>query len=50
MIIKCPLCEEPIKHKHVGESDIWACKKCAFVGFEYFGNTNIENLEQYLKD
>lgn len=48
MKIKCPLCGEDIIHKHQGESDIWACKHCPFVGFEYYGNTNLIDLEQYI--
>lgn len=46
--VKCPLCGVFIVHQHVGESDIWACPECPFVGFEFFGERNVKDLTTYI--
>lgn len=47
--IECPLCKEPIEVKCKNLSYFWICDSCPFVGFEYFGIKNINDLEQILR-
>lgn len=46
--ILCPLCGEPIEHHNHKKADLWACNSCPFVGFEFYGNDNLQDLINYL--
>lgn len=51
--IKCPLCNETIKHQSKKEKDcdeihFWSCEHCPFVGFEFVNNEDIGVLSNYL--
>ena len=48
--LKCPLCEEEtLKHHLYGGTNIYSCTDCPFLGLEYFNDTNLSDLTDYLK-
>lgn len=47
-IINCPLCGEELTHKQVGETHIYTCEPCPFIGFEYISDQNLFDLMVYL--
>jgi ribosomal protein L37AE/L43A len=46
--IKCPLCDKEIPVKRVGETYLWACPQCPFVGYEFYTLENLKDTEDYL--
>lgn len=46
--IICPLCGEEIKHENYKETHLWSCKKCPFVGFEYYHDNDAKRLRNRL--
>ncbi len=47
--LKCPMCGAQLEHREKGESHIYTCEDCPFVGFEFFGMANARDLLDYLK-
>ncbi len=48
--INCPLCGNELTHKVVGETHIYICEPCPFVGFEYVTKENLLDLMIYLSE
>lgn len=47
----CPMCEETtLKHHECKGSHIYACEFCAFIGFEFVENKDVDNLAEFLKN
>lgn len=47
--INCPLCgSDEIKYERRGDTHIWICKPCPFVGFEFVHDIDAENVKNYL--
>ncbi len=49
MDIKCPHCQEEIKHSYYKGTHYWMCKTCPFVAFEYYHDNDIKRLREKLK-
>jgi len=50
--ITCPLCGEKIRHTTTKDrkTHLWVCKKCPFVGFEYYTAKDAERLSKRLNN
>lgn len=49
-IPKCPLClSGDLNHEQVGETHIYICDECPFVGLEFVLNEDVDNLSKRLK-
>lgn len=54
--IKCPLCNEEMVYKKIsnsmvdimGNTHIWICPNCPFIGLEFYDNYNAKALANYL--
>lgn len=47
----CPMCEETtLKHHEYKGSHIYTCEVCAFIGFEFVENKDVDNLAEFLKN
>jgi ribosomal protein L37AE/L43A len=45
----CPMCESLLTHKKVGNTHIYGCSDCPFLGMEFFTTENLKDLTEYLK-
>lgn len=47
----CPMCEETtLKYHEYKGSHIYTCEVCAFIGFEFVENKDVDNLAEFLKN
>ena len=46
--ITCPLCGDAVNNKMIGITYAWSCKKCPFIGFEFYGVDNTRDLHEVL--
>lgn len=55
--MRCPMCEAGVMRHHKLESEesvtshnthFYACSECPFVGLEYWANTNLKDVYNYL--
>lgn len=46
--LKCPMCGSDMEHKHQGDTHIYVCETCPFLGLEYFNIPNLSDLTDYI--
>jgi Zn-finger nucleic acid-binding protein len=49
-MMKCPMCEHSLPHVERNGTHIYICPECSFVGLEYLGNKDLENLSAELNE
>jgi len=48
--LPCPMCKDAIlEYKKVGNTHIYSCTDCPFLGLEFFTSENLKDLTEYLK-
>lgn len=46
--LNCPMCSAVMEHHHQGDTHIYVCEACPFLGLEYFNLPNATDLTDYL--
>jgi len=46
--IICPICDEQIRPIIKDGTAIWSCPVCPFIGFEFYGEIDLQNLTSYI--
>jgi hypothetical protein len=46
--LNCPMCGEIMEYKKQGDTHIYICEACPFLGLEYFNLPNANDLLEYL--
>ena len=44
----CPMCETGMEHKKEGNTHIYICEACPFLGLEYMNVDNLKDLTEYI--
>ena len=48
--IKCPLCGVDAPYRKGKETHVWVCLDCPFIGFEYYDDTDLDGVEEAIKE
>lgn len=48
--LDCPMCETALEHRKQGDTHIYICECCPFLGLEYFNIPNLTDLQEYINN
>jgi len=48
--IECPLCKSQMLNKKIGDTSLWSCSECPFVGLEFYTSNDFRRLHEYYNE